>query len=90
MDDHPYPGARACPVCWETPTHGRFTATFNRVTHRSEACGKFCLMMGIGSWNIDAVADKLGPAVDQFREVMEAAPHATRAIDVDGFLGRIW
>lgn len=59
MPDHPYPGARACPVCWDDHPAGRFTATHNGVTHRSQACGLLCMKMGVGDWNIDLHAERL-------------------------------
>ena len=62
MADSPYPGARACPVCWDDPSEGRHTATFNGVTHRSQACATLCLRLGVGDWNIDVEAERLDGA----------------------------
>lgn len=72
MSDHPHPGARACPVCWDDHPEGRFTATYNGVTHRSQACGEVCMRLGIGDWNIDSVTEKLDAAKGE-REARRAA-----------------
>jgi hypothetical protein len=78
MADHPYPGARACPICWESqPDGGRFTATFNYVTHRSQECGETCLRHGIGAWNIDAFVEFLRDCYTGSREA-PTAPYEER------------
>ena len=62
--DTPFPGAVPCPACWgSTPRH---TATFNRVTHHDESCGRYCLSVGLGSGNIGAAADGLADAVSSW------------------------
>ena len=73
--DSPFPGAIRCPVCWDGLGHGRFTATYHRMTHRDRACGRFCMKVGIGAHNVRAVAERLGPAVEQYRGVMDAEPN---------------
>lgn len=72
MSDTPYPGARTCPACWDATAEGRFTATFNGVTHHSRACGRLCMRLGIGARNIDAATGGLKKAAPQYEAVMAA------------------
>jgi hypothetical protein len=64
-------------VCWDDHPEGRFTATYNGITHRSQACDEVCMQLGIGSWNIDGVVKELGAAKGQ-REANRAAEQEAR------------